>query len=914
MAAYTATTTGNWNSTATWSGAGIPGSGDTGTINSGVTVTVPDGYTATIGTTGGSTGTTALTVNSGGKLVIGQGTSGALRLQGDLSLSGPSTPLSLSAGAELRFVPASSQRIKVNHASGSGCVTVVGGTAAARCSVLTDPTALAGGGLTGYFGMAVNGWPQGVQTATCCDFTDLDDGAAKGGVQFYDAGSGNYTFTGNTFTRCGQVYLNHNSNAAGTCVYSDNIHSSSRTGQTYCVVFYFNNSPTGGATRTISGSSFDLSVNAPTGFVGCTVQYNVFSGGINQTDSAWLSFDSNVWCSATSAGQLLVAGPMTNCYLAKTPATISNPHFLVPSTARSAPISGCIFENWGSSDGQGDCLITSSQSTGPITGTVALSFGGAAVVGTGTSFTTGNDLGGGSLAGCWLVFSNDLTGTPYQVASVTDNTHLTLAAAYHGSTTGAVNAGARVVINGIAMSSGSQAVTGTGTHFTTQLQDATSSTPSWVVFSADSPPVPYLVQTINSDTSLTLATPYAGSGSSGYCYPVINTVMTGNLILGDAGNTNSAAGVLYTHQGLPYTYVTARHNTVAVGSQPGSSVAEAHNGFAGCLADVRANLFWSYSGAAIAEGKLWCPGSASSNRTVKQPVMSACATAATGGALAGGATYAYRVSALSACQQETLPAAEQTIAVPAGTNTNTVTVNWSANANDGTHEATVNYRIYGRASGAEQLLATIPGPGSGTLSWVDDGSLSPAGAMPTSDGSGTVQDKAAPALIDYCGGWNLQATYPANSWYLNQASGDWDSFSATPGVHDVTANPQFVAGNRGMATYWTAGLGNTTTGSSAGDAQQACNYIAVAPTMRMPAFLAWCRAGFRPADSAYQAASYPGDPSIADAAGNSWTGGAPGIGAMAVQPTTGETGFLWQAMSAMRPTSLRTIDLYRYLD
>ncbi len=186
--------------------------------------------------------------------------------------------------------------------------------------------------------------------------------------------------------------------------------------------------------------------------------------------------------------------------------------------------------------------------------------------------------------------------------------------------------------------------------------------------------------------------------------------------------------------------------------------------------------------------------------------------------------------------------------------------------------------------------------------------------MPTQDNSGTVQNKVAPSLIDYCGGWNLQATNPSSTWYTNQANGDWDNYSSPPGVHDVNANPQFVASNRGMAGYWTSGLGNTTTGTSTGDAQQAFNYIAAAPATRIPAFLAWTRAGFRPQNTAYQAASYPGDPSMADAAGNAWPGGAPGIGAMAVLPASGGASLFPQGMSSLRPTSLRTIDIYRYLD
>jgi len=54
--AYTANTTGNWNSSTTWSGAGIPGAGDTATINNGITVTVPSSYVATIGADSGTDG------------------------------------------------------------------------------------------------------------------------------------------------------------------------------------------------------------------------------------------------------------------------------------------------------------------------------------------------------------------------------------------------------------------------------------------------------------------------------------------------------------------------------------------------------------------------------------------------------------------------------------------------------------------------------------------------------------------------------------------------------------------------------------------------------------------------------------------------------------------------------------------
>lgn len=65
----------------------------------------------------------------------------------------------------------------------------------------------------------------------------------------------------------------------------------------------------------------------------------------------------------------------------------------------------------------------------PMTGTVAATNGSAAVVGTGTSFTT-------ALAvGQQVQFAGDTTGRVYTVSTIADDTHLTLAANYAGSTT-----------------------------------------------------------------------------------------------------------------------------------------------------------------------------------------------------------------------------------------------------------------------------------------------------------------------------------------------------------------------------------------------------------------------------------------------------------------------------------------------
>lgn len=105
------------------------------------------------------------------------------------------------------------------------------------------------------------------------------------------------------------------------------------------------------------------------------------------------------------------------------------------------------------------------------------------------------------------------------------------------------------------------------------------------------------------------------------------------------------------------------------------------------------------------------------------PVNSTFTTATTGGSLVPG-TYYYRVSALGT-SGETLASAETSQVVPAGTNTNTVTVTWGAVT------GAQGYRIYGRTTGAEALIYQT---NDGTqTSYTDDGSITPSGALPVAD-------------------------------------------------------------------------------------------------------------------------------------------------------------------------------------
>lgn len=110
--------------------------------------------------------------------------------------------------------------------------------------------------------------------------------------------------------------------------------------------------------------------------------------------------------------------------------------------------------------------------------------------------------------------------------------------------------------------------------------------------------------------------------------------------------------------------------------------------------------------------------------TLSTPTNAAFSTASTGGSLVP-ATYYYRVSALGAAG-ETLASTETSQVVGAGTNTNTVTVNWAAVSN------ATGYKVYGRATGAELLIATV----GNVTTYIDTGSVTPAGALPASNTTG----------------------------------------------------------------------------------------------------------------------------------------------------------------------------------
>jgi hypothetical protein len=100
------------------------------------------------------------------------------------------------------------------------------------------------------------------------------------------------------------------------------------------------------------------------------------------------------------------------------------------------------------------------------------------------------------------------------------------------------------------------------------------------------------------------------------------------------------------------------------------------------------------------------------------------------GTLVAG-TYCYRVTA-STLAGETDPSTETCLTIGAGDAPAGVNVNWAA------IPGAIVYKVYGRTTGIEELLTTIGNIPVATPTWLDSGSGTPSGAMPTKNESGVI--------------------------------------------------------------------------------------------------------------------------------------------------------------------------------
>lgn len=193
----------------------------------------------------------------------------------------------------------------------------------------------------------------------------------------------------------------------------------------------------------------------------------------------------------------------------------------------------------------------------------------------------------------------------------------------------------------------------------------------------------------------------AGISSSGATTALTST--SANLITSATSDANTTVAVA----GLTFKNTTAHTS--------GDLEFEFQKSTGGSLLSI------DNEGQADLAGSFTCTGGVATDG-LTTPVAGAFTTADTGGTLADATNYYYRISAINDVG-ESLACAEVAKSTGAGpTGTHTITAVW------GTVPGATGYKVYGRTTGAEQLIETVA---QGTLSYVDAGYIAPSGALPT---------------------------------------------------------------------------------------------------------------------------------------------------------------------------------------
>lgn len=129
-------------------------------------------------------------------------------------------------------------------------------------------------------------------------------------------------------------------------------------------------------------------------------------------------------------------------------------------------------------------------------------------------------------------------------------------------------------------------------------------------------------------------------------------------------------------------------------------------------------------------------------------------TNASGGTLAA-ATYSYRVT-FRYGTLETAPSPAKTQVTTGSTSTVTVDISGMS-----IPQGATSWRVYGRSAGTELLMGTVTLP---TAQFVDDGTVTPAGALPTDTGAVNLLMFSQPNLT----GVVKATTYKSVSAYFNR--------------------------------------------------------------------------------------------------------------------------------------------------
>lgn len=353
MALFTSSQAGNWSSASTWGGAGVPANGDTASIGHAVTVDV----NTTVGTSP-APGTNAITITSGGSLVIADNV--VLTLRGEVTAATPGTAttvLTMGQGSVLEFdgsqaasPSAAKYKFQLGTANGARARASITGVAGNPAVVRSN----AGGG-NGYFTRSTF-TNTGFMLVAYCDFLRIGDAGNKFAKPDLATSSGTsrFTFADCLFDACGTWDAN-DGGTPGAAAW---------IGLTRCT---FKNSVGGNVTLNTAASPtsqrdvvdcvFDKLV-AWTSTAGFTITGNLFLAGFSVAGStAWTLWSGNMVVRPTSV-QDTVNGDCVDTYFLQNHTT-ANPHFVGPNSALSVVFDGCLFEFAGS-DTAGDCILIPS--------------------------------------------------------------------------------------------------------------------------------------------------------------------------------------------------------------------------------------------------------------------------------------------------------------------------------------------------------------------------------------------------------------------------------------------------------------------------------------------------------------------------------------------------------------------------
>jgi hypothetical protein len=358
-AAYTASASGDWSNAATWGGAGIPGNGDTVTINDGVTVTVSTSIT--VGASATSLSTLAINAQNTGVLHIVSG--GSLTARGPITYapnggSNTSAYLIVDGGGTLTWD--SSQASSPTHYFAGFANTNYGfrpvqlnGTSSNWVNV----TSVIDGhnGVAGYFGWN-NAAVGGSITGAYVHFTNIGDTSQQAIQTWASSANGMlaYSIQHSTFTNCGQILQQSVLGAADTFQHDYNVHTGS-LGGTVLNVGYSNAGggpvPTTGV-REVIGNVFDVDADQTGDYQGFTIHSNYFGAGLgiaHAATDAWWYFQNNFYRDPqSSAGEMmLLAGDARDNLWFLDEHTSFNPHGIDLAGLTTQTISGNIVDHAG---------------------------------------------------------------------------------------------------------------------------------------------------------------------------------------------------------------------------------------------------------------------------------------------------------------------------------------------------------------------------------------------------------------------------------------------------------------------------------------------------------------------------------------------------------------------------------------